>query len=36
LVGIAAQQNLSNVFAGMILLLARPVDVGDLVMIKRS
>ena len=28
LVGIAAQQSLSNVFAGMVLLLARPVDVG--------
>jgi small-conductance mechanosensitive channel len=29
LVGIAAQQTLSNVFAGIVLLLARPVDVGD-------
>jgi small-conductance mechanosensitive channel len=34
LVGIAAQQSLSNVFAGMVLLLARPVDVGDQVWIK--
>ena len=34
LVGIAAQQSLSNVFAGMVLLLARPVDVGDPVLIK--
>jgi len=28
-VGIAAQQSLSNVFAGMVLLLARPFKVGD-------
>ena len=34
LVGIAAQQSLSNVFAGMVLLLARPVNVGDPVLIK--
>ncbi len=34
LVGIAAQQSLSNVFAGMVLLLARPVDVGDRVWIR--
>ena len=34
LVGIAAQQSLSNVFAGIVLLLARPVDVGDRVLIK--
>jgi len=34
LVGIAAQQSLSNVFAGMVLLLARPVDVGDPVLIR--
>jgi small-conductance mechanosensitive channel len=34
LVGIAAQQSLSNVFVGMVLLLARPVDVGDPVLIK--
>jgi small-conductance mechanosensitive channel len=32
LVGIAAQQSLSNVFAGMVLLLARPV--GDAVLIR--
>ena len=29
IVGIAAQQSLSNVFAGMVLLLARPFRVGD-------
>ena len=34
LVGIAAQQSLSNVFAGMVLLLARPVDVGNPVWIR--
>ena len=34
LVGIAAQQSLSNVFAGTVLLLARPVDVGDPALIK--
>jgi small-conductance mechanosensitive channel len=34
LVGIAAQQSLSNVFAGMVLLLAPPVDVGDSVLIR--
>jgi small-conductance mechanosensitive channel len=34
LVGIAAQESLSNVFAGTVLLLARPVDVGDPVLIK--
>ena len=34
LVGIAAQQSLSNVFAGMVLLLARPVDIGDQVLIR--
>lgn len=34
LVGIAAQQSLSNVFAGLVLLLARPVDLGDRVWIK--
>ncbi len=34
LVGIAAQQSMANVFAGMVLLLARPVDVGDLVLIR--
>ena len=32
--GIAAQQSMSNVFAGMVLLLARPVDVGQGVSIK--
>ena len=34
LVGIAAQQSLSNLFAGMVLLLARPVDIGDRVLIR--
>jgi small-conductance mechanosensitive channel len=34
LVGIAAQQSMANVFAGMVLLLARPVDVGDRVSIR--
>ena len=29
IVGIAAQQALGNVFAGMVLLLARPFRVGD-------
>jgi small-conductance mechanosensitive channel len=29
LIGIAAQQSLSNVFAGMVLLLSRPFTVGD-------
>jgi len=34
LVGIAAQQSMSNVFAGMVLLLARPVDISDRVSIR--
>jgi len=34
LVGIAAQQSMSNVFAGTVLLLARPVDIGDRVSIR--
>ncbi len=34
LVGIAAQQTLSNVFAGIVLLLARPFQVGDQVGIR--
>jgi small-conductance mechanosensitive channel len=34
LVGIAAQQSMANVFAGMVLLLARPVDVGARVLIR--
>jgi small-conductance mechanosensitive channel len=29
LIGIAAQQSLSNIFAGMVLLLSRPFKVGD-------
>ena len=33
LIGIAAQQSLSNVFAGLVLLLARPVNVGDRVLV---
>jgi small-conductance mechanosensitive channel len=35
LVGIAAQQSLSNLFAGMVLVLARPVRVGDRVSVRR-
>ena len=34
LVGIAAQQSLANVFAGIVLLLARPFQVGDQVGIR--
>jgi hypothetical protein len=34
LVGIAAQQSLANVFAGIVLLLARPFQVGDTVGIR--
>ena len=34
LVGIAAQQSLSNLFAGNVLLLARPVDIGDQVRLR--
>jgi small-conductance mechanosensitive channel len=34
ILGIAAQQSMSNVFAGMVLLLARPVHVGQGVAIK--
>lgn len=33
-VGIAAQQSLGNVFAGMVLLLARPFHVGDTVRLR--
>ena len=33
-VGIAAQQALSNVFAGMVLLLARPFRVGDAISLR--
>jgi small-conductance mechanosensitive channel len=33
-VGIAAQQSLSNVFAGMVLLLARPFQVGDTILLR--
>jgi small-conductance mechanosensitive channel len=33
-VGIAAQQSLGNVFAGMVLLLARPFRVGDAVRLR--
>ena len=34
LIGTAAQQSLSNLFAGMALVLARPVHVGDRVSIR--
>jgi small-conductance mechanosensitive channel len=34
LIGIAAQQSMANVFAGIVLLLARPVDVGARVLIR--
>ena len=33
-VGIAAQQALSNVFAGMVLLIARPFRVGDTILLR--
>jgi small-conductance mechanosensitive channel len=36
IVGIAAQQSLSNIFAGMVLLLARPFRVGDLIWLRGS
>lgn len=34
LIGIAAQQSLGNVFAGMVLLLSRPFTVGDLIQLR--
>jgi small-conductance mechanosensitive channel len=34
IVGIAAQQALGNVFAGLVLLLARPFNVGDTIRIR--
>jgi small-conductance mechanosensitive channel len=34
LIGIAAQQSLSNVFAGVVLLLSRPFNVGDPIMLR--
>jgi len=34
ILGIAAQQSLGNVFAGVVLLLARPFSVGDAIRIK--
>jgi small-conductance mechanosensitive channel len=34
LIGIAAQQSLSNVFAGLVLLLSRPFNVGDAVQLR--
>lgn len=34
IVGIAAQQSLGNVFAGVVLLLAHPFSVGDAIMIR--
>jgi small-conductance mechanosensitive channel len=36
IIGIAAQQSLSNIFAGMVLLLARPFRVGDLIWLRGS
>ena len=35
-IGIAAQQSMSNVFAGMVLLLARPFRAGDLIWLRGS
>jgi small-conductance mechanosensitive channel len=34
LIGIAAQQSLSNVFAGLVLLLSRPFKVGDTIQLR--
>ena len=34
LLGIAAQQSLSNIFAGMVLLLSRPFRVGDAIRLR--
>ena len=34
LIGIAAQQSLSNIFAGMVLLLSRPFRVGDAIQLR--
>lgn len=34
LIGIAAQQSLSNIFAGMVLLLSRPFTVGELIQLR--
>jgi small-conductance mechanosensitive channel len=34
LIGIAAQQSLSNVFAGIVLLLSRPFSVGDPILLR--
>jgi small-conductance mechanosensitive channel len=34
LIGIAAQQSLSNIFAGIVLLLSRPFNVGDAVRLR--
>jgi small-conductance mechanosensitive channel len=36
IVGIAAQQALGNVFAGLVLLLARPFNVGDRILLRHS
>ena len=36
IVGIAAQQAMSNVFAGMVLLIARPFRAGDLIWLRGS
>ena len=34
LIGIAAQQSLSNVFAGLVLLLSRPFNVGETILLR--
>ena len=34
LLGIAGQQSLSNIFAGLVLLLSRPFTVGDYIRLK--
>lgn len=34
IVGIAAQQSLGNVFAGLVLILSRPFDVGDVIAVR--
>jgi len=34
LIGIAAQQSLSNIFAGLVLLLSRPFNVGDTIQLR--
>src|SRR5438552_3446242 len=34
LIGIAAQQSLSNIFAGLVLLLSRPFNVGETILLR--